>query len=350
MNAIDIRPLINEIAKCVQKHELKEKGAYCRWLWEEGDRGGSGAKRALGRNEYGCADAANILYTINDFYCDEETRRARIFHLRDMQDEKTGMYYESSHDPIHTTAHCLAALQLFDEKPLYKVTGLHKYYNKNELYALLEGLDWKTTPWQQSHLGAGVYAALVNADEITKEFSDHYFSWLYENADEVHGFWKKGFSDLAPCSKQRVLEGKASLFNCMAGGFHFIFNHEYANVPLRYPERIIDSCIKMYTENGLPNAFAEKCNFIEVDWLYCMTRAGRQTPHRYEERQKLVADFAQRLCSNMLALNHETDESFNDLHMLFGTCCALAELQSALPGKIITEKPLRLVLDRRPFI
>ena len=39
-----------------------------------------------------------------------------------------------------------------------------------------------------------------------------------------------------------------------------------------------------------------------------------------------------------------------DLHMLFGSVCALAELQSALPGMIITEKPLRLVLDRRPFI
>lgn len=41
---------------------------------------------------------------------------------------------------------------------------------------------------------------------------------------------------------------------------------------------------------------------------------------------------------------------FFGLHMLFGSVCALAELQTALPGKIITEKPLRLVLDRRPFV
>ena len=49
-------------------------------------------------------------------------------------------------------------------------------------------------------------------------------------------------------------------------------------------------------------------------------------------------------------IDYEHDESFNDLHMLFGAVCALCELQAALPGKILTSKPLRLVLDRRPFI
>jgi hypothetical protein len=106
----------------------------------------------------------------------------------------------------------------------------------------------------------------------------------------------------------------------------------------------------MYTENGLPDNFAEKCNFIEVDWLFCLTRAGRQTAYRYEERMALIEEFAKKYCAYMLSIDYEKDEGFNDLHMLFGACCALAELQTALPGKIITEKPLRLVLDRRPFI
>ena len=64
----------------------------------------------------------------------------------------------------------------------------------------------------------------------------------------------------------------------------------------------------------------------------------------------LTERFAATDCANLMKLDFETDESFNDLHLLFGACCALAELQSALPGKIVTEKPLRLVLDRRPFI
>ena len=38
------------------------------------------------------------------------------------------------------------------------------------------------------------------------------------------------------------------------------------------------------------------------------------------------------------------------MHRLFGSICALAELQAALPGELRSDKPLKLVLDRRPFI
>ena len=50
------------------------------------------------------------------------------------------------------------------------------------------------------------------------------------------------------------------------------------------------------------------------------------------------------------SIDVKTHDGFNDLHMLFGTTCALAELQQALPGEMAVKKPLKLVLDRRPFI
>ena len=49
-------------------------------------------------------------------------------------------------------------------------------------------------------------------------------------------------------------------------------------------------------------------------------------------------------------LDYSSDVAFNDLHKLFGMICALAEFQLALPGQFITERPLRQVLDRRPYI
>ena len=52
----------------------------------------------------------------------------------------------------------------------------------------------------------------------------------------------------------------------------------------------------------------------------------------------------------LLELDPATHENFNDLHTLFGCICALAELQAALPGYLASDKPLKLVLDRRPFI
>ncbi len=339
----DLRELIENIEKCVKKHELEIPGQYARWLWQDEKK-----SRELGVNEYGCADAANILYTIGKFACKEEIRKARIKELKSLQNKESGLFTEKTHHPIHTTAHCCAALQLFDEVPDTKLYALHKYYDKKELYKLLDGL-FGYDPWPLSHQGAGVYAALETAGEMTYEFSENYFNWFWENADEVTGFWKKGKVNKARFSSTYTPENIA-MYAYMAGGFHYLFNHEYAHKPLRYPEKMIDSCIKMYTENALPGTFMKKCNFIEIDWLYCINRASRQTIHRNGEVRDLINDFAKKYTEMMLSLDYENDESFNDLHMLFGAVCALAELQDALPGKIVTERPLKLVLNRRPFI
>ena len=136
----------------------------------------------------------------------------------------------------------------------------------------------------------------------------------------------------------------------MAGGFHYMFNHEYANKPYRFPEKIIDSCIALYKDGGLPDNFMKTFNFLEVDWLFCLSRALRRTSHRREEAMALIEDFASKYTDYLMSIDYETHEGFNDLHCLFGVLCALAELQNVLAGQIITEKPLKLVLDRRPFI
>ncbi len=347
MKRLDVKNIIIAISDTVKRHELAEPGCYCRWLWQ--DENGS---RELGINEYGCADAANILYTLNEFHCDKETRAARINALLSMQDSKTGMFHERTHHTIHTTAHCTAALNLFDAKPLYPLKGLHRFTEREALFEFLDSLDWNS-PWTESHQGAGIYAALVNSGEITKEFEENYFEWMWENADPVTGFWKKGYADRALYSDNRYPYGKnepEAIYSYMAGGFHYMFNHEYAKMPLRYPEKIIDSCIDMYKNGGIRKSFLREVDFLEVDWIYCMSRASRQTPHRHAEVKALLYEAASILINYLKDIDYYIHDQFNDLHLLFGTTCALAELQAALPGIIITDKPLRLVLDRRPFI
>ncbi len=51
-----------------------------------------------------------------------------------------------------------------------------------------------------------------------------------------------------------------------------------------------------------------------------------------------------------MSLDPDTSAKMDDLHLLFGAICCVAELQRFLPGSVITDKPLKLVLDRRPFI
>jgi len=81
-----------------------------------------------------------------------------------------------------------------------------------------------------------------------------------------------------------------------------------------------------------------------------LTRASRQTPHTFWEIKERLEEYAEKYIAMMERTDYLHDEDFNDLHVLFGAVCCLAELQAALPGKLITTRPLKLVLDRRPFI
>ena len=55
MKPIVLDELIDIIEKSVSDHRLSP-GCYARYLWNN-----EAGSRKMGRNEYGCADAANIL-------------------------------------------------------------------------------------------------------------------------------------------------------------------------------------------------------------------------------------------------------------------------------------------------
>ena len=335
MKPTNIQPIIDNIEKTVASHKLAP-GSYARYLWQD-----SKNSREMGSNPYGCADAANILYTISAFPRDAAEREASVQVLRDMQGED-GLFHEHTHHFIHTTAHCIAALELFDAAPARPCTALLPYLEKDKLYDLIEGLDWVKNPWSASHQGAGIYVAMNLTGAADAEWNKWYFDWFWEHANPKTGFWKGLLSDE---------ECLAPLYYYMAGGFHYLFNHEYGRMPLRYPEKVIDSCLAMYDEpNGLPKDFGKTATFIEIDWIFCLTRAQRQTPYRFAEVREHLEDFAEKYLDFWFHADWEKNESINDLHMLFGGCCGLAELQQVLRGKLLSDKPLRLVLDRRPFI
>ena len=331
----NIQFIIDNIRAVVASHKLAD-GQYARWLWQ--DAKGS---RQLGVNPYGCADAANILYTIGDFPSLPSERAEWVSTLQNMQSPDSGLFHEATHHPIHTTAHCCAALELFDAAPLYPMTGLMPTLEPGGVESFLDGLGWYDNPWPQSHQGAGVYVAMNLSGAATPEWNRRYFDWLWNEADPQTGLWRRG---------ETLREGSKPLYMHMAGSFHYLFNHEYAHMPLRYPDKLIDTCIEMYDNRELPSNFGRACNFIEIDWIFCLTRASRQTPHRFYEVRERLRAFAGEYLDFWRNVDWSHDETINDLHMLFGAVCALAELQQVLRGELPSDKPLRLVLDRRPFI
>ena len=224
MRQRDISGIIDNI-KYVLKTHNQGIGQYARWIWQDEEK-----SRSLLPSEYGCADAANILYTIGEFPKDAEERSAWVQTLQSFQNPKTGLFQEPTH---HTTAHCAAALELFDADCKYPMHDLMQYTDIQALYGLLDGLDWKHDPWSQSHRGAGIYAALVLTNAVDSRWQDSYFAWLRREADPETGLWRLG------CVK----EGSVPVWHHMAGSFHYLFNHEYAKQPLPFPEKMIDTML-----------------------------------------------------------------------------------------------------------
>ena len=333
MTTHDLQPFLDRCASIVRRHALGA-GASARWAWQ--DALGS---RALGPNGYGCADAINILYTLGALPEGGE-RRALAAALNALQDPTTGLFTEATHDPIHTTAHCVAALELLDARPQHPLEGLAHLRSPAAVPNFLDALDWSGNPWGESHKGAGAYAALVVAGEVGTAWEDRYFGWLWDEADPETGFWRRG---------KVAAAGDEMRFHHLAGSFHYLFNHEYARRPLRFPERMIDSCLQIRNDNLFP-WLGSIVGFAEVDWVYCLHRARRQCGHRFADVTVALESFAEDYLGFLAGLDPEADEGLNDLHQLFGALCALAELQQALPGRLRSDRPLRLVLDRRPFI
>ncbi len=330
----DLREWVNSLPAWIEKHRLDGVGRYCRYAVKEGRASGTGL------DPYGCADAANILYTIGEFPTDIEERKAWVKTLQSFQDKKQGSWQDPTHSRYHTTAHCTAALELLDARPAHPLTFLEPLKDRKNLDGFLDKLNWAGDPWRMSHDGAGCCAAFAITDSVPQEWYGWYFSWLDHEVDPYTGFWRKG------CSY--AVEEWPGLFGSMAAGFHYHFNYEHFHVPMPYSDKVVDTCLLIFEKT--PHKLGTAIGFAEIDWVFCLNRALRQTDHRRDEAVDALWVMCERMVKKVNDPATRASRVYDDLHSLFGTVCAVAELQQALPGSILTPKPLKLVLDRRPFI
>lgn len=328
----DLRPFIQSVEQIVARHRLVNPGEYTRWL-AQNEQG----TRDLGSTPYGCANAVNILYTIGALPDSGNERQAMVRVLQAFQNAQTGLFVNPGNYETHTTAFLAGALDLLGAKPLYTAEAFRKYESKEALFRFMDGIDWAENPWLGSHLGAGIYASMLLTGTAGDEWEDLYFQWLEENADPRTGLWKKG-----------SLEG-APRFHYLAATFHYVFNFEHARRALPYPRQLLDTCIRAYREGACID-FAKELGWPDIDFAYLLARVQRRAGERWQEVQEILREIADGLIRQLEAMDPETSDRLNDLNTLFAIVCALAVLQEALPGYIRTSRPLKLVLDVRPFL
>lgn len=323
----NLHKIMTKVMTSVADHSLGQPGQY---------------RRAPGGalDPYGCADAANIFYSVGRFPADPTERAQWVATLQSFQNAEDGLFHDPTHHPFHTTAYCIAALELFEARPRHPLRGMAHLAEKDALLAFLDGLDWRNNPWNASHQGVGLYAARVLAGEATPEWEDWYFNWLWQEHDPQTGLWRRGcIGDV----------GGHGIFPHLAGTFQYLSCYEAAHRQVRYPTPLLQTCIRLRAERLWPS-LGRAIGFAEMDWVYCLSRALRHGGDIFREGQHALARFMEDYYWYLRRLDTATCEGWHDLHSLCGVVCCLAELQQALPGNFRSERPLRLVLDRRPFI
>jgi len=327
MTTIDITEILQSVRETVHSHRLGD-GQYARY----------GASRGTKINAYGCADAANILYSLRSLPKSRAERDAFVAAIQGFQDPVSGYFLEGSHHAIHTTAHCTAALELFDALPLYPFSDMETYLDAEQFERyMMETCDFLHRG-NAAHPGAGIYAAFSITGKASPTFKKAYFDFLDRTCSPTTGLWEK---DPVPEFTRRFQIGDA---------FHYYFNYGDAHRAIPYPAALIDACLDAYRGGAFEETFGRQFHFIEMDWVYCLNRATYQTAHRFDEVKSTLLEFTKGYIGYLAEVDYKTDPGANDLHLLFGVVCALIELQKALPGMIVSEIPTRLVLDRRPFI
>lgn len=332
----DLAPFLTVAERILARHALEAPGGYARWTLD-----GADGPRSREADPYGCADAANLLYTLGRFPREAARREAFVTTLRALQDPADGLVREATHHPIHTTAHVLGALELFDAGPAHPLRAIAPLRDPDAMERFLDALDWKGNPWIASHQGAGLAAALWLAGETTRAWEARYVAWIARETDPATGLLRRGCIDPGPA-------GDPMRLPALAGTFHYLFMLEHLRQPIPHARALVDTCLDLERRALFP--FSTFVGFAEVDWAYALHRAVRHTGHRADDARRALRRFAARHLAFLEGLDPDTDPGLDDLHALFGTVCALAELQRALPGELASPRPLRLVLDRRPFL
>ena len=188
---------------------------------------------------------------------------------------------------IHTTAHCIAALELFDAKPLHKLKDLRFYTDPEErCEASSPDLEWRGNPWRESHRGAGLFAAMVIAEEVDSRGRMHISVGSGKTPIQRLGCWQEQTSRGSPIAEQRPW--------CRTWRARSITSST-CNGPddravIRSAHR---RCLAMYEERQFP--LGQRIGFAEIDWFYCMNRSLRQCNHRFEESRAAIAQLGREL-------------------------------------------------------
>lgn len=329
-------------------HTACDLREFVRWILEEFEPsvrlpGGAGHyARQPGQTTpalYGVADMACTLYTIGAPPLSTANRAGWTEAFQLFQNPNTGWFQEKDPNPLspqHNTAFALAAMQLLDLAPRFAVKMDSEY---SDMRSYLSKLNWRTAVYQESHKGAGIGSiyALVPALRSPDWFKE-YFSICDSLFDRNNGLM----------GRDKPVSGD---IDQIGGTFHYSFLYQFFNRQMPYPKERIDTVLHLQRPDGYWSPVNHL--WMTLDAIYLMTRTLRYCPHRLEDVRASVRHILTVLQQDVFS--GEGRKSIftkkDGVHSLTAAISIAAEAQQFLGAhEVITDWPLKLVLDRRPFI
>ncbi|MCJ8329697.1 MAG: hypothetical protein HRT89_04435 [Lentisphaeria bacterium] len=289
---------------------------------------------------YGLADMACTLYTLNVLNPDEAELNVWKEGFKQYEKED-GQILEHVmvHGPPHNCAMALGAMNLLGIKPTYPLTFMDHMISKEGLLEWLKSLDWVDNTYSASHDGSGLACCMALVPEtVPKEWFDWYFDFCDSMFDPKNGMM----------GTNKPPEGDK---DGIGGTFHYQFIYEHFNRPVPYPEARIDSVLGLQMPEG--DWSGGRSWWMTLDALYMLTRSVWRCHHRADDVAEAVRRAARYYTDNVLNPDYRAEhfEGFYGVHNVNACISLLAECQIYLGNhEIITERPLKSVLDKRPFI
>lgn len=134
----------------------------------------------------------------------------------------------------------------------------------------------------------------------------------------------------------------------LGGAIHYYWIYEFLNRPIPYPERVIDSTLKLQNKLGLWDKNVSYC--IDLDAIFSLLRCLKQTRgYREEDIKSAIKKY---LDYTIPCLNDKQFlfNCYNNTHKLTGCLGAIAEIYKYMPELIESSTPWIQTLDITPWI
>ena len=291
---------------------------------------------------YGVADTACVLHTLDRLRPSEEERRQWAAAFAEFQDRASGHYVErgpATHVELHATAFAVAAMELLDLEPEHPLWFADDYRLPSAVTDFVHGLDWHEWVYLESHRGAGLGAIAANLPGFgSPAWFESYFFALEAHLDAANGM----FGDDKP---------PAGDLDQIGGTFHYAFLYEWAHRRLPHRSARIDAVLALQRDDGTWDPGNPL--WLTLDGVYLLTHDVGHTGHRRAEVEAAVARSVA-FTADLVLDEHRRAETFArpmGTHALVAAVSLFADAQRFLGAeRIVTDRPLQLVLDRRPFI